>query len=150
MEEKKKVGVGIGVMFLKGGKVLLGRRSDDPEKADSELSGEGTWTMPGGKMEFGESFEGAAARETLEETGIIIDENRLKFISLSDDKTEKAHFVTIGFLYESEDGEPRVMEPEEITEWGWFALDSLPAKMFFPSERIIRNYLDNKIYEKNE
>ncbi|MDD4531470.1 MAG: NUDIX domain-containing protein, partial [Candidatus Pacebacteria bacterium] len=74
----KKVGVGVGVMILKEGKVLLGKRSEDPEKADSELHGEGTWTMPGGKMEFGESFEEAPVREVLEETGLVIDKKKLK------------------------------------------------------------------------
>ncbi len=46
------------------------KRHDDPNKADSELSGEGTWTMPGGKLHFQESFEEGAMRETMEETGI--------------------------------------------------------------------------------
>jgi len=149
MEEKKKVGAGFGVMILKQGKVLLGKRNDDPEKASSELSGEGTWTMPGGKMEFGESFEEGSVRESLEETGIKLDKKKLKLISLSNDKTEKAHFVTIGFLYENPDGEPKVMEPEEIVEWKWFDLNGLPPKVFFPSAKIIKNYLDNIIY-KNE
>lgn len=40
--EKKKVGAGFGVMLLKEGKIFLGRRHADPEKADSELHGEGT------------------------------------------------------------------------------------------------------------
>ena len=62
-EAKKKVGVGFGVMLMKEGKVLLGKRHVDPEKADSELHGEGTWTMPGGKLEYGESFEDGAKRE---------------------------------------------------------------------------------------
>ena len=43
----KKLGVGCGIMVLRDNKVLLGKRHDDPEKADSELYGEGTWTMPG-------------------------------------------------------------------------------------------------------
>ena len=56
--EKKRVGAGVGVMILnKDGKVLLGKRHDDPQKADSALHGEGTWTMPGGSLEVGESFE---------------------------------------------------------------------------------------------
>ena len=55
-------------MIKKGNKILLGKRNSDPKKADSELSGEGTWTMPGGKIEFGEELEEAAKREVLEET----------------------------------------------------------------------------------
>ena len=46
----KKPGVGFGVMILKQGRILLGKRHSDPDKADSELHGEGTWTMPGGKL----------------------------------------------------------------------------------------------------
>ena len=94
----KKVGVGFGVMILKDNKVLLGQRHEDPNKADSELHGEGTWTMPGGKIEFGESFEAAAAREVKEETDLDIDEDKLKFVSLANDQVPDAQFVTIGFL----------------------------------------------------
>lgn len=46
MNQNKKVGVGFGVMILKDGEILLGKRHKDPEKADSALHGEGTWTMP--------------------------------------------------------------------------------------------------------
>ena len=146
---EKKVGVGVGIMILKEGKVLLGKRNDDPEKADSELRGEGTWTMPGGKMEFGESSEEAAIREVLEETGLSVDKKNLKLISVGNDRTEDAHFITIGFLCENFSGDPKVMEPEEIVEWRWFELAEYPLNIFFPSGRIINNYFDNIIY-KNE
>lgn len=33
--------------------------------ADSELHGEGTWTMPGGKLDFGESFMDAATPDEI-------------------------------------------------------------------------------------
>jgi hypothetical protein len=39
------------------------------------------------------------------------------------------------------------MEPDEIVEWKWFALDNLPDKIFFPSEKILKNYLDGKFYK---
>lgn len=147
MSSDKKVGVGFGVMILKDNKVLLGKRHEDPDKADSEVHGEGTWTMPGGKMHFGETFEDAAYRETLEETGIKINKEKLKLVSLTNDVVEDAHFVTIGFLCEDFEGEPKVMEPDEITEWQWFSLDELPDSMFFPSKKVLQNYLDKEIYK---
>jgi 8-oxo-dGTP diphosphatase len=67
------IGVGFGVMILNdNNEVLLGKRHGDSKKASSLLHGEGTWTMPGGKLHFGESFEEGAHREVLEETGIKI------------------------------------------------------------------------------
>lgn len=148
MSQNKKVGVGFGVMILKDNKVLLGKRHEDPDKADSELHGEGTWTMPGGKIDFGEAFEEAAAREVMEETSIKINQDKLKFVSLANDKVTDAHFVTIGFLCEEFEGEAKVMEPDEITQWQWFDLNNLPEKVFPPSVKVLKNYLDNTIYKR--
>lgn len=106
--EEKRVGVGCGVMILREGKVLLGQRHADPKEARSALRGEGTWTMPGGKLYYGETFEECAAREVMEETGIIIHEP--KIISVRNDKNEHAHFVTIGLFCEKFEGEPQVKE----------------------------------------
>lgn len=142
VEEKKRVGTGIGVMVLREEKLLLGKRHEDPKKADSELHGEGTWTMPGGKFEFGETFKEGAAREMQEETGLILKKSRV--ICVNNDKNEFAHFTTIGFLAEEYSGEPKVMEPDEITEWKWFELDKLPVKVFPPSTKILKCYLEKK------
>ena len=143
----KKMGIGFGIMILKDNKVLLGQRHVDPEKADSLMNGEGTWTMPGGKLDFGESFEDGAIREVLEETGIKIDKNKLKVISLTNDIVPNAHFVTVGLIYTDCNNEPRVMEPDEITQWKWFDLEKLPVPLFKPSEKILKNYKENVFYK---
>jgi 8-oxo-dGTP diphosphatase len=46
------------------GRVLLVERSRDPQR--------GRWSVPGGRVEPGESLEEAAVRETLEETGLRV------------------------------------------------------------------------------
>jgi 8-oxo-dGTP diphosphatase len=138
--------VGFGVMLRKDGKILLGKRHDDAKKADSELHGEGTWTMPGGKLHFKEPLADGAVREMLEETGINIDKKDLELVSVADDIAHDAHFITIGFLCERFAGEPRVMEPDEITEWRWFPINSLPSRVFPPSEKVLENCLGKCIY----
>ncbi len=140
-------GVGVGIMIIKGGKVLLGKRHDDPKRADSALHGEGTWTMPGGKMAFGESFEDAAFREVLEETGMKINKDKMRIVSITNDIVKDAHFVTIGFLCEDFEGEPELIEPNEITEWRWFELNNLPSPIFFPTEKILKNFIDKEVYK---
>ncbi|MFH1714015.1 MAG: NUDIX domain-containing protein [Candidatus Nealsonbacteria bacterium] len=144
-ETKKKPGIGFGVMVLKDNRVLLGKRHDDPEKASSLLHGEGSWTMPGGKLDFQEGLMEGARREMLEETGIKA--NILRIISISNDKVFDNHFVTIGFVCDDFEGEPKAMEPDEITKWDWFDLNDIPDPMFPPSQKIIKNYLAKKIYQ---
>jgi 8-oxo-dGTP diphosphatase len=146
--DAKKIGVGFGVMVLREGKILLGQRHPDPEKAGSIFHGEGTWTMPGGKLHFGESFEEGAAREILEETGLAIEQDKLKLIAVNNDRITDAHFITMGLLYEGEVAEPKVMEPDEITKWDWFALDSLPQPLYPLSQKVVDNYLQGKFYIK--
>jgi 8-oxo-dGTP diphosphatase len=142
--ENKKPGVGFGVMLLRGNEILLGKRHKDPAKADSELHGEGTWTMPGGKLEFKEELNAGAYRETLEETGIVIDPNSLEHISTTNNIVEDAHFLTLGFLCKKFIGEAEVKEPDEITEWKWFDLNNLPSPIFFPSKQIVEKFLERK------
>lgn len=143
-EKKKKVGVGFGVMILKDNKVLLGKRHEDPEKASSLLNGAGTWTMPGGKLEFGETFEEGAKRETMEETGITL--KNVDVICVNNDMVETAHFITIGLFSDAFEGKPQVLEPDEITEWHWFDLNQLPNPIYFPSAKVLENYKAKKFY----
>ena len=145
-KENNNVGVGVGVLILREGKVLLGKRHENPTKASSALKGAGTWTMPGGKLKFGETFEEAAYRETLEETGMKV--NKTNVLCINNDKIEFAHFITIGLHAADYEGEPKVMEPDRITEWRWFDLEKLPSPLFFPSERVLENYKKNQFYLK--
>lgn len=143
---EKKIGVGFGVMLMRDRNVLFGRRHDDPVKADSALRGEGTWTLPGGKLDYGESFEEGARREVAEETGIKL--HSVRVIAVNNDKNEYAHFVTIGMFSDDFLGEATVMEPDEIVEWKWFSLDNLPSPLYFPSAKLLDNYRLGEFYLK--
>jgi len=143
-----KPGIGVGVMMLNSkGELLLGRRVDDQRK--SALKGGGTWTMPGGKLEFGERLEEAAVREVKEETGLdVVD---LQIISVADDIIPGKHYVTIGFLGKPAEEKTPVVDQDpdcDIVEWKWFPLDALPSPLFFPSERVLKNYLAKRVYWK--
>ncbi len=131
-------------MVLRQGKVLLGLRNADPSKADSALHGEDTWTLPGGKLHFGETIEQTALRELSEETGLT--GSTFRVFSISNDRVPDAHFITIGTLCEDATGEPRLREPEEIVEWKWWPLQALPPNLFPPSRKMIENYLANRFY----
>jgi 8-oxo-dGTP diphosphatase len=58
-----------GIVVDDEGRLLLVLRGQEPAK--------GTWSVPGGRVEAGESDVGATAREVLEETGLPVDVGRL-------------------------------------------------------------------------
>lgn len=140
-----KPGVGVGVMVIENNKILLGLRNPNKEKASSELQGQGTWTMPGGKVEFMEKLVDAAKRELEEETSLKA--TKLDILCLSDDMTDTAHYVTVGFIVKEYSGEVKTMEPETIMEWKWFDLDKLPENLYKPSQKCIEKYKNKIIYE---
>ncbi len=145
-EEKKRVGAGFGVILERDGKILLGMRHPDPDKADSAFRSAGEWSLPGGKLEWGETLEEGAIREVKEETGITIINPQV--ISVHNCKNEYAHFMTVGLLTHKWEGEANVMEPDEIIKWQWFDLNDLPYPRYFPSFEVIENYLKGKFYIK--
>ncbi len=140
-----KPGVGVGVMVLKENKILLGLRNPNKEKASSELQGQGTWTMPGGKVDFMEKLVDAAKRELEEETSLVAKD--LDLLCISDDMTDTAHYVTVGFIAKEYSGDVKTMEPETILEWKWFDLDDLPINLYKPSAKCIEKYRNRIVYE---
>ena len=145
-EEKKRVGAGFGVVLERNGKILLGMRHPDPDKADSAFRSAGEWCLPGGKLEWGETIEDGAVREVKEETGIVIRDPQV--ISVHNCKNAHAHFLTVGLVAREWEGEARVVEPDEIVKWDWFDLHDLPSPRYFPSFEVIENYLQKKFYIK--
>ena len=65
--------VGLAVIIAQAERVLMLKRKG--------AHGEGTWAPPGGHLEFGESLEECAMRETLEETGVVVRD--VQFVALT-------------------------------------------------------------------
>ena len=125
-----KVGIGV-LIYTPQGHLLLGKRLS--------LLGQGTWAPPGGHLEYRESLEECALRETLEETGLHI--LNPQFVGLTNDiypHMEK-HYVSIFMKVTlSEPAIPTLREPDKIARWEWFAPDNLPTPLFAPLEMFLK------------
>ncbi len=123
--------VGIGVMVIKDGRVLLGKR-----KASH---GTGEYSWPGGHMEYMESFEECARREVREESGLEIE--NVRFLRLLNLKSyAPKHYVDIGMVADWKSGEPQVLEPEKIEGWDWCDMENLPSPVFATLPTYIEAY----------
>jgi len=82
--------------------VLLVKRNDEPSK--------GLWSPPGGSLELGETVEQAAARETLEETGVVVRPRgvvEVRDVIVRDVAGRvRWHYVLFGVLCDYVSGEP--------------------------------------------
>jgi 8-oxo-dGTP diphosphatase len=133
MEKTIKVGVGVYI-FNRSNQLLLGLRKS--------AHAHGTWCPPGGHMEYGETNEQAAIRETKEETGLDILPQDIALETVTNDffKESGKHYITLHMSCKHYTGTPKIMEPDKCAEWKWFNLDNLPENLMLP----VKNFLNTK------
>ena len=107
-----------------GGRVLFVRRLTQP--------GYGLWSLPGGYVDRGEVVEQAAAREVLEETGL-----RVEITGLVGLFAESGHPVVVA-AYHCHSVRGDAAPGPEVSQLGYFALDSLPPLAFDRDREILR------------
>lgn len=116
------IGVGVGALiFNDEGKLLLTLRG---EKAKNER---GKWEIPGGAVDFGETFAQAIAREVKEELDIEINVGEMLHLVDHLIPEEKQHWVSPTYICQITSGTPRILEPEKCAQIGWFSLEEAEA-----------------------
>jgi 8-oxo-dGTP diphosphatase len=124
--------VGIGIVVIKGDQVLLCRRGKPPNI--------GSWTLPGGAQEIGETAEAAARRELAEETGLTV--GTLHFCANVDvirrdaDERVRFHYTILDFAAAWEAGEP--VAGSDVSHVEWAPMDALePYGLWSEAHRVI-------------
>lgn len=123
-----QVRVGVGAFVLSSSKqdpqnptFLIGKRLGS--------HGAGTYALPGGHLEFGETPEDCAVREILEETGLKV--KNVRFLTATNDilKKDKKHYITMFMVCErfNEKDEAQVTEPDKCEGWEWSSWEELVA-----------------------
>ena len=114
--------VGIGAVIVDAAKrVILVKRQHEP------LAGQ--WSLPGGRLELGESLEAGVAREAREETGLIVDVGPVvevfDRILIDDGARVRYHYVLIDYLCRPRGGV--LAAGGDVVDAVWVEPDRLPA-----------------------
>lgn len=131
MENTIKVGVGVYI-FNQKNQLLLGLRKSK--------HGNGTWCPPGGHMEYGESIEQAAVRETKEETGLTISLQDVVLKGVTSDFYQESgkHYITLHLYCLRYKGNPKVLEEDKCVCWKWFDLNNLPSPLMLSNQNFFK------------
>ena len=93
MQEQKRYPITVtGTFIIEGNKILLIKFND------TKGSWSGKWTVPGGKVEFGERILDAVKREANEETGLEVEP--IKLIEVDEAIVgEERHYIFLNYLH---------------------------------------------------
>ena len=117
--------VGVAAVVLRDNQVLLVQRGRDP--------GKGSWGLPGGMLELGETLAEGACREVMEECGVEIEIGPLvavfEPIQRDEDGRLRFHYVVVDYLARYLSGEPRAGDDADDARWvDLDALERLPMR----------------------
>lgn len=138
-----RAGVGRSLLWLPGvsavvtdddGRLLLGRRADN-----------GLWAVVSGILEPGEQPAAAAAREVLEETGVVAEVVALTVVHSGGvvryPNGDEAQYLDVCFWFRAVGGEAHVGDDESL-EVAWFRPGELPEDLTRSSRERIAHTLD--------
>jgi len=103
----------VGALIQQNGKVLLVKRTKPPNA--------GTWAIPGGKVEYGETVHEALIREINEETSLIVKPSKL--LAVVQIIKEGFHYIILDFICDIEGGSLR--PASDAKEARFFSLEEL-------------------------
>jgi len=120
----------VDALIERQGKVLLIRRKKGPYK--------GSWALPGGFVEYGESVEEAVRREVKEETNLDLRIKRLLGVYSEPGRDPRGHVVSICFTAEAIGSEKGKSDASEAR---FFDLEEAKKKnLAFDHKKIIGDY----------
>jgi len=120
----------VDAIILVDGKLLLIQRGQDPFK--------GSYALPGGFVEYGESVEEAVEREVKEETGLDAEVRELVGVYSAPDRDPRGHTVSVVFYLTYIGGQPEA--GDDASGVKFFEPDKLP-ELAFDHSRIIEDFL---------
>ncbi|HEY5514418.1 MAG TPA: NUDIX hydrolase [Geomonas sp.] len=99
------------------------------------------WAIPGGFVDYGESLESAALRESLEETSLAVTDLRLLGCYSDPARDTRSHNISTVYVAKGT-GTPQA--GDDAAGLAVFPVDSLPQQLCFDHGKILSDYLKRK------
>lgn len=129
--------VGTSTCIIKDDKILVGKRGPDCKR------GHGCYALPGGKLDENESIIASAAREVLEETGLVVTYPSRPFelvcMTVTDHWPDQEK-LTIWLYARYQGGTPVNTEPRKCYGWEWRSLDWLARHVPATTDQLTEDY----------
>jgi len=110
VDQPSRPQLAVSAVIFRDGKVLLVRRARSP--------GKGFYSLPGGRVEFGESLHAALAREVDEETGLRIDILGLAgWREVLPSASGGGHYLIMSFAARWAGREPQLNDEHDDFKW---------------------------------
>jgi 8-oxo-dGTP diphosphatase len=117
--------VAVGAVAVDAERLLCVRRGQGP--------GAGLWSVPGGRVETGETLHEAVVRETFEEPGIeVVVDRFLGFVERMSDEPHGYHFVILDFAVTAFDPDREPVAGDDAEEARWVPLEQLAELRLVP------------------
>lgn len=121
----------VGVVCLRQGEVLLIKRGNPPRQ--------GQWSLPGGRLEWGETLQAGALRELAEETGV--EAEILGLVDVVDGVMTTRHYIMIDYAARWTAGEP--VAGDDAADARFFSLEeALAIVEWEETRRVIREAVE--------
>lgn len=122
--------IGVGVLVAQHHHILLGERTHS--------HGSGTWCIPGGHLEFGETPEECAVRELKEETGLsALSTQEGPWVNVLFPNQQK-HYISLFVIVKEYEGILQNPEPDKCRSWEWHSIQDLPQPLFPSVENLLK------------
>ena len=115
---------GVGLIIKRNGKIILGRRHNEPMP--------GSWQLPGGWIHFGESPEQTVQRQLKGFQGLVVGESR--FVTYTNNVfDQQTHSLSLYFMLDCKnDNQYLLKTSDKNADWHWADWNKLPQPLFLP------------------